>query len=394
MNYFGKRKEESKMSKLILAILLVLVLVMSIVLVSGCSDNKPTGYGDFERPPFTPDEGEGWPSTELLSHFGLGDWSRPIGIDGVIYIAYPDEYRYLNTVVYRDNLIIEFETSTQQTYTLIRSYLQRTFPFIQYIWDSATYSWKLHSNSVIVVYTTVSGSGDRIQVIRDTSNAFSQGWIRANDLAIFDVRDFTQPSGIEYQYNFIVSNNDRYMLTGRFTGELEHILTYFRNYFMPRATLIDDAGHLILFRKVVGNTYYDYRVWTGVGNGIFDFYRFTSYFPPGPGTGWPTSDMLNPFKLDDWVMPVGLQGLTWESAALDFWHTRLIINFTQATEASVDTMRNYLNSKASGSLDHQGGDGYRGYFRSSDGEYYYSYNVNFSLSRGGRILLERKCISY
>ena len=380
------------MKRKTISLILVFIVVISVLVVSACADKK-TGPGDIVRPPFTPSEGEGWPSSVLFNHFGLGDWSEPNGLEGIIYRAFTEESKELNTITIEDYLRIEFETGTGLSSALIRDYIQRAFPFIEIdegIIAFRAIGWKWYSNSLVVIDVHFASSGyGIIDVIRNTSNDLRQGWPRANDLAIFDARDFTPSPGIENQFNFIASGNDRYRLFSLFNGATESFLTHFRNYFMPRATLIEDDGNWIAFRKIVGNIHYEYRGWWYEdGFSGFEFSRYTTDLPPGTGTGWPTSAMLNPFKLDDWVEPPGLQDLTWEAEA-GYYGISLDIYFTSATEESVDAMRKYLSSKATGSLDHEWGGVYRGVFYAYDEEYLYNYEVYFSLSNGGTIWLRR-----
>ena len=375
--------------KTMMAIMIALAVTITL-LVSACDTR--TGPSGFQRPPFTPGEGEGWAPTELLDYFGMGDWTRPAGVDDVVYIAYSLEYNVLNTVVYGDYLHIEFESSTQLTLFFIRSYLQRTFPVIEIREEEGGFvagGWKWHSNSLIYIDITIStiGEGD-IRVARNTSNGLRQGWPSANDLAIFDVGDFTRPSGIENQYNIIFSGNDRYHLYSLFKGDISSFLTHFRNYFEPRATLMDHTHNRFVFRKIVGNTIYEYTGGGYEGYGDFEFRSFASDLTQDSGTGWPTSTMLNPFKLGDWEIPEGLEGLTW-LIETSFHETTMIVYFTQATEASVDAIRTYLETKAPSFLDYIPVDMYGGYYEASDEEYFYYYNVFITLFEGGNIILSR-----
>jgi hypothetical protein len=375
-----------------LTAILVAILVTMTLFILACSDTR-TGPGEFERPPFSPTEGEGWPPIELLNHFGLSDWSRPIGISDMIYIAYSYEFRELNTVTYQDRLKIEFETSTHQTITLIRSYLNRTFPTIEILYDDnwglAAWGWKWHGNSLIAFDISISSSsGGDIRIYRYSSNGLRQGWPRPNDLAIFDAGGFTQPTRIENQYTFIFSGNERHRLYSRFSGASESFLTHFREYFTPIATLVSEYGGGIVFSKVVGNTCYEYHGFYMDSFAGFEFRRYTTDLPPATGTGWPTSTTLSLFNLGDWTMPTGLEDLTWETEP-NYLRIRLDINFTEATEESVEAIRNYLSSKASGSLNQVWWDEYSGDFYAHDDEYSYVYRINFSLSNGGRIRLRR-----
>ena len=380
--------------------LLFSMLILSLMVIPSCTNNPtdPGGGNDGGTiTPFEPDEGEGWPTEALLNVFNLKEWERPEGLEDVYFIAWSENmftcdfiYSICQHIANIDILEISFESATDKATLEIDSFLSNIS-----MWTSSSSGhigsgngFEAPGNNVFYRFYHAQYRFIRFERIYN-SEMLSFRWPSRTELEVFGLGNLAMPSGLR---NFVQLNNcwiDRYHDYERFnimfSGATQQTKTTLFNFFDSIALLDGQesysGGEFSYFSRIVNNRVFWY--WFGIyqnGMGFLYADTFETDLLPGEGTGWPLETQLTVFNLGDWSEPSGLSDVSW-SAYAEPGRIRLSINFTSATENTANEIKNYF-----GFSDWWGHYSIRLWNR--DENYDYDFDIRFTLSRGGSIILE------